>query len=505
MEREGCNVCKCLKIPGVCFDPSDEELVAYYLTEKIQGRPLQCNHLMTELKIYDDDLMPWEVLKDDNPYWMTSSSDSSNKIKKTIYVFTELRKKKSRVIRRSGRGSWTGQNNPVVKDKAGNDIGYNKLLTFYEDTDDKKGKKGKKKINNHHQDHSHGHWIMHEYSLFGMDKYVLCKIIKEVRINAKASVLLCPTKAAETQDFCTQGDAEIMNVALDDERQLGGGDQTLDESTTDWDKNGWMEELYEQLGENIPDVQELAIDGQDDIQIPNFLVEEEAIVVANQPSDDSGADLDENGWNSVLYGDYGSADDHKRTGISDDYTNAGVGVVQELGSPQQGNAILDVLLLETVAVVQELPVTVCRKNRQTDGAYTGFDGAAGIHDIIILDDSCSGVHDVQDFMTIEEVDAPRIKAINEDEQADCNMEGNKQILDDFWNFELDHDVSQTNKAWDGLDVILDFSSPELFDLWPGDETKERSCSIVGSQPEKRMRYGEEDKEECLTGKKQRCI
>ena len=50
MEREGC-VCECLKIPGVCFDPSDEELVAYYLTEKIEGRPLQCNHLMTELPI----------------------------------------------------------------------------------------------------------------------------------------------------------------------------------------------------------------------------------------------------------------------------------------------------------------------------------------------------------------------------------------------------------------------------------------------------------------------
>ena len=136
MEREGC-VCDCLKIPGVCFDPSDQELVVYYLTEKIEGRPLQCNHLMTELQMYDDHLMPWEVLKDDNPYWMTCSSDLSNKLKKTIYVFTELRKKKSCVIRRCCHGSWTGQNNPVVRDKAGNVIGYNKLLTFYEDADNK--------------------------------------------------------------------------------------------------------------------------------------------------------------------------------------------------------------------------------------------------------------------------------------------------------------------------------------------------------------------------------
>ncbi|WOH14760.1 hypothetical protein DCAR_0934283 [Daucus carota subsp. sativus] len=317
MEREGCQ-CECLKIPGVCFDPSDEELVAYYQTEKIEGRPLQCNHLMTELPVYHDDLMPWELLKDDNPYWMTSSCDKENKIKKTIYVFTELRKKKSRVIRRSGRGSWTGQNNPVVKDRAGNEIGYNKLLTFYEDTDGKKGKKGKKKIN--YDDH--GHWIMHEYSLSGNDKYVLCKIVKEVRIGTKALIL------------CTN------------------------EGTT----------------------------------------------------------------------------------------------------------------------MRELPDMICGKNGQTDGACTGLDGAAN--------DSCSGVDEIQDFMT---ADAPRIEAVDVNNQADDNMEGKKQILDDFWNFELDDDVSPTDTAWDGLDdVILDFSSPDLFDLWPVEETQEQSCRILENQAQKKM-------------------
>ncbi|KAK1370167.1 hypothetical protein POM88_036259 [Heracleum sosnowskyi] len=123
MEREGCRICACLTIPGMCFNPSDEELLAFYLKHKIEGRPLQCNHLITELQIYRDDLMPWEIIKDDNPYWITSSSDYSNKnkIKKTIYVFTELRKNKSgvNVMRRSGRGSWKGQNNSIVKNNAG--------------------------------------------------------------------------------------------------------------------------------------------------------------------------------------------------------------------------------------------------------------------------------------------------------------------------------------------------------------------------------------------------
>ncbi|XP_017252092.1 NAC domain-containing protein 71-like [Daucus carota subsp. sativus] len=296
MDREGCQ-CECLKIPGVCFDPSDEELVTYYLKEKIEGRPLQCNHLMTQLQIYDDDLMPWEVLKDDNPYWMTSSCDSFNKTKKTIYVFTELRKKKSRVIRRSGRGSWTGQNNPVVKDKAGKGIGYNKLLTFYEDSDDKKGKKGKKKINN---DSDHGHWIMHEYSLFGNDKFVLCKIVKEVRMGAKASVL------------CTN------------------------EGTT----------------------------------------------------------------------------------------------------------------------TQEVPEMICGKNGQTDGACMGSDGA-------------DNVQEIQDFMT---ADVPRIEAVEANNKADDDMEGNKQILDDLWNLQLDHDFSPTDTAWVD-DLILDFSSPDLSDLWPVEESQ----------------------------------
>lgn len=474
MEREDCGVCRCLKIPGMCFDPSDEELVTHYLKEKVEGRPLRCNHLMTELQIYHDDMMPWEVIKDDNPYWITSSSDSSNKnkIKKIIYVFTELRKRVTRMIRRSGCGSWTGQNNPVVKNKAGDDIGYNKLLTFYKDSDDKK--KRKKKITDD-DDQEHGHWMMHEYSLFGIDNYVLCKIIKEVKISEKASVL-CPTKAAKTQDFRTQASEHIRNVAS------GEGDQILDESTADWDMNGWMEELYQEFSMNISDVQDLPVlsqpiifDGQEDNNmihnnhIPDFLVEEEAIAVVNQPSDCSVvADLDANGLNSILHERDGTTYGQIQTG-----TSAGVGVARESGvmeNYQQGQVIQEISM-------QEIPVAVWGKNGETDGSYKGLYGACN-HDIIIIDDDSTGVHDSQELMMIEAADAPQIQEINVDNQAD-----------DFWN---------------GLDVVLDFSSPDLFDLWPG-EFDEQSCSIFEDQPGKRMRYGEEDCEERPSGKKQRCL
>lgn len=475
MEREDCGVCRCLKIPGMCFEPSDEQLVAGFLKEKIEGRPLSCNHIMTELQIYHDDMMPWEIIKDDNPCWITSSSDSSNKkIKKTIYVFTELRKRSTRVIRRSGCGSWTGQNNPTVKNKAGDAIGYNKLLTFYKDSDDKKKKK--KKILD--DDHEHGHWMMHEYSLFGIDNYVLCKIIKEVRISEKASVF-CPTKAAGMQDIRTQGDAHIFSE--DQERQSGDGDQILDESTADWDMNGWLEELYQQFGTNISDVQELPVhsqpitfDGQEDNnmicnnQIPDFL-EEEAIVV-NQPSDYLVADLDTDGQNAILHERYGSADDKNRTG-----TSVGVGVSQELSASGVMEDYQQGLVIQEISM-QEIPVAVWGKYEQRDGSCKGLYGD-GNHDIIIIDDDSTRVHDSQDLMTIEAADTPQVQEINEDNQAD-----------DFWN---------------GLDVVLDFSSPDLFDLWP-DEFNEQSCSIFDGQPEKRMMYGDEDYEERPSGKKQRC-
>ncbi|XP_017252105.1 NAC domain-containing protein JA2-like [Daucus carota subsp. sativus] len=393
MDREGCQ-CECLKIPGVCFDPSDEELVTYYLTEKIEGRPLQCNHLMTELQIYDDDLMPWEVLKDDNPYWMTSSSDSLNKTKKTIYVFTELRKKKSRVIRRSGRGSWTGQNNPVVKDKAGKKIGYNKLLTFYEDSDDKKGKKGKKKINN---DSDHGHWIMHEYSLFGNDKFVLCKIVKEVRIGAKALVpdMICG-KNGQTAGACTGSDGAAN------------------------DSCGGVYEIQDFMTADGPRV--------------------EAVKANNKADDDD------------MEGNKENLDDLWNLQLDHDVSPTDTAWVDDL---------FELWPVEDQGQEHEVANMICGKNGQTDGACTGSDG--------VDNDSSSGVHEIQDFIT---ADAPCIEAVKANNKADDNIEGNQQILDDFWNLGLDLDVSATDRAWEGLDdLILDFSSPDLSDLWPVEESQ----------------------------------
>lgn len=67
-------------------------------------------------------------------------------------------------------------------------------------------------MNDFNQEHKH--WMMHEYSLFGIDNYVLCKIFKEVRILKKSlSVLL---KQQERKVLVLEKDEHIMNVVSED-------------------------------------------------------------------------------------------------------------------------------------------------------------------------------------------------------------------------------------------------------------------------------------------------
>ncbi|KAK1388766.1 hypothetical protein POM88_016944 [Heracleum sosnowskyi] len=193
--------------------------------------------------------------------------------------------------------------------------------------------------------------------------------------------------------------------------------------------SGLMEELYQELGMNIFDVQELpkhsqptTFDGQEynnmiwNNQIPNFLEEEEAFAVVNQLLDDS------------------------------QDTSAGVGVFKEvpefgvMDNHKDGQVIQDISLEETDAVLQDMPVAVWRNNGHGDGLYKVLDGA----------------------------DAPQIQALI----VDNDMEG---YYDDFY---VDNDMDgYYDDFWNGLDVDLDFSSPNLFDLWP-DEFNEQSCSII---------------------------
>ena len=462
MERdENSCACSCLAIPGVCFKPSDDELVETYLREKIEGRPLCCDHSVAEFNIYDDNLMPWEILKDDDHHWITYSDGSLDTIKKTIYVFTELCKKKTRVTRRSGRGSWTGRRTWFVKNVAGNNIGYKKLLTFFTDDDNK----GKKKITYEGLGLGHGHWIMHEFSLLGIDNYAVCRITKQVeKLSSQASS--CSTKtAAADADF--RGDVEDMNMFLGDERQLGGGDhddQPLDQFGAVWDINGWKAESEKELGlhtshhhhTSVQVVQELPIldaplvfpvhlDVQEDINmIENASITNDSEHVLNF-LDDYGEDWEKNGWITELCKEFDSAENNDHNMILDD-TSAVVHklpILEVMNKPQQVQSVLNFQVEENpvavlqelqvvenaVAIVQELPVAVWGKKEKKHESYKGLDGADS-YDVIEISDDDS----IQELPMIGAADdPPKMLPINCDHQAENNRAGDN-ITDDLSNF-----------------------------------------------------------------------
>ncbi|KAK1395030.1 hypothetical protein POM88_014086 [Heracleum sosnowskyi] len=488
--RDSC-ACKCLRIPGFCFKPSDEILVGYYVREKVEGRRLCCNHYVAEFKIYDDNLMPWEIVKDDDHHWITSSSnDSSNKIKKTIYVFTELCKKKTRVTRRSGRGTWTGQNTRVVENVAGDKIGYKKLFTFYRDTDDKLKKK--KKI----IDEDHGHWIMHEFSLLGIDDYVICEISKEVEMSSQASS--CPTdQAVTTKDTNLRRDVENMNMVLGDERQLGGADhddQPLDGSGADWDENGWKAEFDKELGLDILDDKS-----------------------ADQCLDDYGEDWDNNGWISELYKQFDGAENHDQNELSDDTIAA---VVQEIpilagmNEPPQVQSVSNFHVEE-----KDVTVAVWGKNEKNNELFKGLDGDDN-YDVIEISDDDS----IQELPIIidDQVEDNRAGNNIPDDLSDflnyiAEMDGNaavqespfaawedlEQISNDFANFEQ-VEVELTNTTLDGSEIMLDFPFYDITNL-EGAETNQQNCNISKEQPCKRMRTDADDYQKFSSRKKQRYL
>ncbi|KAK1400803.1 hypothetical protein POM88_000408 [Heracleum sosnowskyi] len=152
---------------GFQFQPSKIQICEIYLKSKIEGKMLPCKHMIFDENLYEDHSTPWEIFKSDDSRWLLSSESSKKKTKKVIYVFTMLKKKGERVIRKAGCGTWTGQNKKEVR-QGGTRIGFDSLLTF-KIKDDKKINVG-----------GRGNWTMHEYCLDPNDyNCAICKITKE--------------------------------------------------------------------------------------------------------------------------------------------------------------------------------------------------------------------------------------------------------------------------------------------------------------------------------------
>jgi hypothetical protein len=172
---------------GYRFQPTDDELVGFYLLKKVRGEELGWDGI-GELDIYGEKA-PWQFCGD----------------QEKLYVFTRLKYlSKNRVARTAGCGGvWHENSSDKIYDDQGDVIGARKLFSFMV----KEGSCRKK-----------SNWIMHEFSFAGelerKTDWVLCTIQKK-EAGSRAGVKRCfqdqssPTIiSAETPSPCY--DEEVL-------------------------------------------------------------------------------------------------------------------------------------------------------------------------------------------------------------------------------------------------------------------------------------------------------
>ncbi|XP_010065054.2 NAC domain-containing protein 83 [Eucalyptus grandis] len=133
---------------GYRFCPSDEQAISYCLAPKVKGEVV-FPEFIHEFDVYEKE--PWKFF--------------DKNAEESLYVFTKLKMKKSRVERTAGSGYWRGAQSSDVKDCHNNVIGLKKHLNF----------KVKDGSSSNSQNTEKGSWIMHEYSVPNQE-IVMCKI-----------------------------------------------------------------------------------------------------------------------------------------------------------------------------------------------------------------------------------------------------------------------------------------------------------------------------------------
>nr|UBT01695.1 NAC transcription factor 91 [Litchi chinensis] len=145
---------------GHIFQPTDKQLVGYYLFNKLFTQPSPFTDgeksLVKDFDLYGC-LEPWEI-------WQLHGGDDLED-EQFLYFFTSLKKasvKGSRICRRVGSGTWAGEDSGE-KIKAGDVVAFKKRFRY----------------ENKHSPHN-GAWIMHEFTIHSAPT-VLCRIKKNPR------------------------------------------------------------------------------------------------------------------------------------------------------------------------------------------------------------------------------------------------------------------------------------------------------------------------------------
>jgi hypothetical protein len=184
---------------GFRFQPTDEELVGFYLLNKVRGEDMGWDGIR-EIDIYGEKA-PWEFCGG----------------QEKLYIFTRLKRlSKNRVARTAGGcGVWHENSSDEVCDAQGDVIGFRKLFCF----------KVKKQKSN---------WLMHEFSLVGEGErttdWVLCTIQKKESSRSRAGVKRCfqdqssptvetPSPSFESPQTCINTEEEQVLLLEDGSQQ----------------------------------------------------------------------------------------------------------------------------------------------------------------------------------------------------------------------------------------------------------------------------------------------
>ncbi|RZC83425.1 hypothetical protein C5167_046212 [Papaver somniferum] len=177
------NEAKLAKLPsGFKFQPTDEQLIVYYLVPKVLGKGLPPNRMKQVHNLYH--YHPEELTKQyksyelNNWFFFTRKYEGEDRKDAHCSVGDEDTNFVDKKVRAAGQGFWllTGRSSIYLHNNSNSVIGYKHAWVYYEVRDSEK----------HETD-----YVMHEYTLatrsgwnhFELDEWILCEIYKNEKME----------------------------------------------------------------------------------------------------------------------------------------------------------------------------------------------------------------------------------------------------------------------------------------------------------------------------------
>ncbi|KAL3818337.1 hypothetical protein ACJIZ3_004242 [Penstemon smallii] len=187
---------------GVRFNPTDEELIMFYLMKKVKGFSLPCDRVV-ERQLYGENGTPWKIFPQGDKSW----NDCEGVEKNVVFV----------ISRTAGCGTWEGKSlTQDVTNRSGAVIGQKRAFTFKPTKEFKSEAKEK------------GRWIMHELSLpeeinnalKNDNHYVICRITRD-RYNEQVSGKKRKSQRSEEEEGVCWKKSCVLNYEEEENTNKG--------------------------------------------------------------------------------------------------------------------------------------------------------------------------------------------------------------------------------------------------------------------------------------------